>query len=239
MWAGVLQQVRLAVPVRPRCSGNSQPCGGAEMRPRIGGAAGTFFSKDEVRALLAVARAHSERDWLLILVTVTHGLRASEAVGLTAGDVRDGHLWVARLKGSARTCQPLVGEERDALLTLCTGKQPSDRLFPITRQHYWRIFQRYCRMAGLDPIASHPHSLKHACAHIVLDETGNLLHTQKYLGHAAITSTAAYLKPTEAESCRAAAAGLQFGEDGRAVPDTITEETDATTDNDSIRQPVC
>jgi len=183
---------------------------GILQRKRIGGAAGTFFDVDDLRRLLAVARQHSERDWLLILTTVNHGLRASEAVSLTAGDVRDGHLWVSRLKGSKRTCQPLVGEEKEALCAVCAGMPADGRLFPITRQHFHRLFRRYCAMAGLDPIASHPHSLKHSCARIVLENSGNdLLKTQKYLGHASVTSTAAYLQPTESEACEVAAVALQ------------------------------
>ena len=179
-------------------------------RKRTGGAAGTYFERDDLRKVLAVARQHSERDWLLILTTVTHGLRVSEAIGLTAGDVRDGHLWVSRLKGSHRTCQPLIGEEKDALSAMSAGLPADGRLFPFTRQHFHRLFRRYCAMAGLDPIASHPHSLKHSCARIVLENSGgDLLKTQKYMGHASITSTTQYVQPTEREACAVAAVALE------------------------------
>ena len=38
------------------------------------------LSKEQLASLLTAARAHSERDWLMILVAYNHGLRASEVV---------------------------------------------------------------------------------------------------------------------------------------------------------------
>ena len=35
------------------------------------------LSKEQLASLLTAARAHSERDWLMILVAYNHGLRAS------------------------------------------------------------------------------------------------------------------------------------------------------------------
>ena len=78
------------------------------------------LSNAELLALLAAAKASRERDWLMILVGYWHGLRASEVVGLTAGSIVDGHITVARLKGSLKTCQPLV-KHADPLLDEATG----------------------------------------------------------------------------------------------------------------------
>lgn len=177
---------------------------------RIGGAAGTFFSPEQIATLLTAARAHSERDWLLILVTVNHGLRASEAVGLVAGDVREGSLWITRLKGSKRTVQPLTSEEREPLLRLCQGKAAGDRLFPISRMQFWRIMRASCRRAGLDMISAHPHSLKHSMCRAVLAETGSLVVTAKRAGHARITSTQVYTAPTDQQAAAAAAGALTW-----------------------------
>src|SRR5262250_159951 len=73
------------------------------------------LTTDELMKLLAVARQKSERDWLLILVSFWHGLRASEATALRVCDVRDGYITIARLKGSLRTVQLLI-EHKDDLL---------------------------------------------------------------------------------------------------------------------------
>jgi integrase len=186
---------------------------------RIGGAKGTYFTRDELQLLLLTAKIQSERDWLMILVTLNHGLRASETINLTAGDIRDGHLWVSRLKGSQRTCQPLLDDEREALIRWASNKVPSERLFPISRMQFWRIMRKHCHLSGLSPIAAHPHSLKHSMCRAVLDETGNLQVVKQYAGHSSITSTLEYTRPTDAEASKAAARGLQWFQPD---PDEVT-----------------
>ena len=61
------------------------------------------LTRDELRALLTVAKAHSERDHLMILTGFWHGLRCSEIVKMRGTQIRDGHLTVQRLKGSLKT----------------------------------------------------------------------------------------------------------------------------------------
>lgn len=73
------------------------------------------LSKAELLSLLGAARAERERDFLMILVAYSHGLRASEVTRMQRDAVVDGHLAVARLKGSLRTVQPLV-EDSNPLL---------------------------------------------------------------------------------------------------------------------------
>lgn len=179
-------------------------------RKRIGGAKGTYFTPEEIAVLLAAALAHSVRDWLLILVTVNHGLRASEAVSLTPEDIRDGCLWVTRLKDSARTCQTLHDDEREPLLSLAATTVPGERLFPITRMQFWRIMRASCRRAGLEMIAAHPHSLKHTMCRTVLVKTGNLRAVQVSAGHSSITSTLEYTHLTDAEASAIAREALKW-----------------------------
>ncbi len=179
-------------------------------KKRIGGAAGTHWTPEQVSALLTAARAHSERDWLAILVLLTHALRASELVTITPADIRDGHLYVARLKGSARTCQPIIGDEREPLLTLAASKGQFDRLFPITRQQLWRIVQKHCKTAGIPLASAHCHSAKHTACRSILSSTGNLATVKVYAGHASISSTMVYVNPTDAEASADAASGLQW-----------------------------
>jgi integrase len=98
------------------------------------------LTKDELRSLLTVARSHSERDWLMILVAYWHGMRASEVVALTSADIGHDEIVVRRLKGSDTTTQPLIYStdplfnEKRALETLTiTG-----RLFPVCRKENMR-----------------------------------------------------------------------------------------------------
>ena len=73
------------------------------------------LSKTELLALLAAARAYSERDFLMILMAYCHGLRASEVIAIRRHDIKDGCLGVRRLKGSKRTVQPLLEHENPLL----------------------------------------------------------------------------------------------------------------------------
>src|SRR5579871_2626259 len=95
------------------------------------------LTKNELEALLYVARKNSESDWLMILTAYWHGLRASEVVCMTGAQVRDGYLTVQRLKGSNKTVQPLTDEEREPLQRLAKQVGPDGRLFPIHRKTFW------------------------------------------------------------------------------------------------------
>src|SRR5579864_6114422 len=70
---------------------------------------------EELLRLLAKARAHRLRDWVMILVTYWHGLRASETINLRESDLQDGVLRVHRGKGSEATAQALQEHENPLL----------------------------------------------------------------------------------------------------------------------------
>jgi len=162
---------------------------------------------DELKKLLGAARQRSERDWLLILVSFWHGLRASEATALRVCDIRDGYITIARLKGSLRTVQQLIGHADDLLnekvgLTVwVASKAGKERLFPITRQHFGRIMHTHCATAGIPLHKSNPHVLKHSCAHYVI--RAGIQVAQQHLGHKSLSSTGAYLRITDAAASAA------------------------------------
>jgi integrase/recombinase XerD len=166
------------------------------------------LAKSELLALLRTAKERRERDWLMILVAYNHGLRASEVVGLTGDCVRDGWLTVKRLKGSLRTVQPLMGnsnpllDETPALISLIKGAKSNARIFPIARQHFWRLVQRYAREAGIPSHKSHPHILKHTIALQIIGKAG-IENTRQWLGHKSISSTGEYLRVTDESAGRA------------------------------------
>jgi integrase len=68
------------------------------------------LSIEQLLAVLAEAKEDSERDYLMILIAVSHGLRATERCFLTTAnfDLTVGEITVKRGKGSSKTCQPLV-----------------------------------------------------------------------------------------------------------------------------------
>jgi len=166
------------------------------------------FSKDELLAILRVARSHRERDFLLILVAYLHGLRASEVTQITRDDIEDGYLRVQRLKGSLRTAQPLLEHaepllnERAALADYTRNFFGNQRLFPISRVHFWRLVKKYAKLAGIPGHKSFPHALKHSIAMHTIQIAG-IENTRQWLGHRSISSTGEYLKVSDSDAARA------------------------------------
>lgn len=160
------------------------------------------LSKTELLALLGAARAHRTRNWLMILVAYSHGLRATEVVELQRDAIADGHITVARLKGSLKTTQPLVSDdnplldERKGLSDYAEKIHGKQKLFPVTRQHFWRLVQRYAGAAGIPERKRHPHVLKHTIAMQTIHSAG-IENVRQYLGHKSMSSTGAYLKVTD------------------------------------------
>lgn len=150
----------------------------------------------------------------MILVAYSHGLRASEVVQLQTDAIRDGHISVRRLKGSLATTQPLITDadplfnERAGLFAFVDSLHGKQRLFRITRQHFWRLMQRYAKAAGIPERKRHPHVLKHTIAMQVIKPAG-IENTRQYLGHKSMASTGAYLKVTDAEASAAIASALR------------------------------
>ena len=172
------------------------------------------LSKPELLALLKAARAHSERNFLMILMAYSHGLRASEVIALKPSSVVDGLVDVRRLKGSLHTEQPLLESdepllnERKAWFDFTLKIPANQRVFPISRQHFWRLMQRYADAAGIPKRKRHPHALKHTIALEVIHSAG-IENVRQYLGHKSMASTGAYLKRTDAEASAAIASALR------------------------------
>jgi type 1 fimbriae regulatory protein FimB len=172
------------------------------------------LSKPELIALLGAAKSHSRRNWLMILVAYCHGLRASEVTALQRDAVKDGHLTVRRLKGSLRTVQPLISDpdpllnEQKALFDFVASLPRNQKLFPICRQHFWRLMQRYAEAAGIPARKRHPHILKHTIAMQVIDKAG-IHNVKQYLGHKSMSSTGAYLKVSDEAASSAVALAIR------------------------------
>jgi integrase/recombinase XerD len=166
------------------------------------------LTREEIRSLFEQAWAHKRRDWLMLLVGYSHALRASEVVALTPDNIHDGFLTVQRLKGSDKTTQPLLENadglfsEKEALIEYAQQLQRNQRLFPITRQHFWRLMQRYAEWAGLPEHKRHPHCLKHSLCSQVIHSAG-IEHVRQYAGHKSLSSTGAYLKVTDEQAADA------------------------------------
>lgn len=150
----------------------------------------------------------------MIAVGFNHGLRPSEVVAIKADDIRDGYLTVQRLKGSNRTTQPLIASENPlldeavGLFEYARGMAGNQRLFPITRRQFGRLFEQHARTAGIPRHLAHPHILKHTIAMQTIQSAG-IENVRQYLGHKSISSTGEYLKVSDSESAERIARALK------------------------------
>ena len=176
--------------------------------PRLGRPLPKSLSEAEVEALLGApdtedARGHRDRTMLEVLYA--SGLRVSELVTLTPGQVSLTQGVVRVLgKGGKERLIPL-GEEACAWLRQYArgprmdllGGRVSDFLFPtsrsdcMTRQAFWLLIKRYAIQAGVTKPLS-PHTLRHAFATHLLNHGADLRVVQMLLGHSDLSTTQIY-----------------------------------------------
>lgn len=174
-----------------------------------------YLSREQVLSLLQMARAASERDFLMILLAYRHGLRASEVCGLTTRNFADGFITIRRLKGSLKTTHPLFESdnpllnEKAGVTEWLKGVPKGERLFPITRQHFHRLFQGYCKAAGIPRPLAHPHIAKHSIAMELVHKVG-IEELRQFIGHKSLSSTGQYLRVNDQRACLAVAAAMEY-----------------------------
>jgi integrase/recombinase XerD len=170
------------------------------------------LNRAEVQKLLAAPRGTDPaalRDRALLETMYACGLRASEAIDLTMGDI-DLHAGVlrARGKGSKERLVPIGREAVQAVRAYVQKGRPAlvglrdePHLFVnhrgagLTRQGLYKIVQRHARAVGLDDRMS-PHTLRHTFATHLLAGGCDLRSVQEMLGHADVATTHIYTHVT-------------------------------------------
>jgi len=193
----------------------SDPAAGMDL-PRVPRGLPKALTEAEVEQLLeAVEQGGSvaSRDRAILEVLYGTGLRISELVGLSLGDVDlDGGLVRALGKGNRERVVPLGRVARQALETwLETGgrdemvpahwrrRSDADAVFlntrggRMSRQGAWGVVRKYGDAVGLRTRLT-PHVLRHSCATHMLDHGADIRAVQELLGHASISTTQVYTK---------------------------------------------
>lgn len=164
---------------------------------------------DQVLSLIEqpdVSKPRGLRDRAMLSLCYAAGLRVSELVGLTHGDVDLQRGLVAAFgKGKKRRLVPLGAitlRHLDAYLALPQkGPNPRGLVFPsrqgrpLTRQMFWKLVRSAAQRAGL-PGAVHPHRLRHSFATHLLAGGADLRSVQTLLGHADVSTTEVYTQVT-------------------------------------------
>ncbi|MBW7982914.1 site-specific tyrosine recombinase XerD [Enterobacillus tribolii] len=167
------------------------------------------LSEAQVESLLQAPDTETPlelRDKAMMEVLYATGLRVSELVGLTQGDVslRQGVVRVIG-KGNKERLVPL-GEEAVYWLEnyleygrpwLVNGQTvdvlfPSSRAQKMTRQTFWHRIKHYAVLAGIDGDRLSPHVLRHAFATHLLNHGADLRVVQMLLGHSDLSTTQIY-----------------------------------------------
>ncbi len=151
--------------------------------------------------------AVGRRDYAMLLLIATYGLRTSEVVALTLDDVawRRGELRVPRQKVDGALMFPLTDEAGAAVLDYVQrGRpvQPTRVLFLRARPPagvlkptaVTEVFQSRARRSGLAIPFQGPHCLRHSLAVQLLREGVSLKAIGDVLGHRSIESTCLYLR---------------------------------------------
>jgi integrase/recombinase XerD len=176
--------------------------------PRQGHYLPNVLTRDEVEQLLQAPDTSTplgKRDAALLELLYATGLRASELIALTVGDVQTTTGYVkVRGKGGKERLVP-VGEMAAVQLDdyLLEGRpkllkgRSAVHLFVnrsaagLTRQGLWKIVKKYMHQAAIHKPFS-PHTLRHSFATHLLEGGADLRSLQHMLGHVDISTTQIY-----------------------------------------------
>jgi site-specific recombinase XerD len=182
---------------------------------------------DEVRRMLeSVDRrcAVGKRDYAILLLLVTYGLRAREVSALALDDIdwERERLLVPERKAGHCTAYPLSAVVGEALLEYLKHARPQTKqrqiffrvLAPWRPMNWQAISNRathYLRKAGVRVRRPGSHTLRHTCVQRLIDAEFPLKTIGDYVGHRSPSSTEIYTK-VAIESLREVALG-----DGEAM----------------------
>jgi integrase/recombinase XerD len=182
--------------------------------PRVPRGLPKALTEEEVRRLLDAPVGDDpvvRRDRAMLELLYGTGVRVSELVGLSLGDIDlDAALLRAFGKGSKERIVPMgVPAVRALVAWLGPGGRPelapaqwrrrgdAEAVFlnvrggRLSRQGAWDVLNRYARQVGLEGKLS-PHVLRHSCATHMLDHGADIRAVQELLGHASISTTQVY-----------------------------------------------
>lgn len=186
------------------------------------------ISWDDVRRMLEAVERRTpggRRDYAILLLLVTYGLRAREVAALTLDDIdwKRERLRVPERKAGHSTAYPLSGVVGEAILAYLKNGRPAteDRhLFfrvlaphiPLTYNAISGRASHYLRKAQVTVPRPGSHTLRHTCVARLVEAEFSFKTIGDYVGHRSVNSTAIYAK-VALEALRQVAQG-----DGEDLP---------------------
>ena len=177
---------------------------------------------EDVRRMLEAVDQRTpagKRDYAILLLLVTYGLRAREVAALTLDDIdwRNERLRIPERKAGHSTAYPLSVAVGQAILDYVKHARPqtNDRhVFfrvvaprtPLTHSAISGRASHYLRKAGIPVARPGSHTLRHTCVQRLVDAQFSLKVIGDYVGHGASNSTEIYAK-VDVEALREVACG--------------------------------
>ncbi|MCI0335359.1 MAG: tyrosine recombinase XerC [Planctomycetes bacterium] len=168
-----------------------------------------FLTSDEVGKLLAAPKGATPaalRDGAILETLYSAGLRVSELVGLTDGDL-DFAAGIVRIRGKGKRerLTPIGSYAARALarwleVRKLSPREKTGRESPVftnkfgtrlTTRSVARMLEKYLKETGLDQRTS-PHTLRHSFATHLLDRGADIRSVQELLGHKSLVTTQIY-----------------------------------------------
>jgi integrase len=153
-----------------------------------------------------------KRDYALLLMFITTGMRRQEVIGLRGSDLelrKDDLIVRCRVKGGdyvgRAVNEPMLREALFDYLQSCDRMNVfgSDRPLwtrhdragrpgaPLSSHSFSKNLKGYARATGIEKI--HIHQTRHTFARIISEETGSIVETQDALGHKNLATTRVYI----------------------------------------------
>lgn len=174
---------------------------------------------DQMSALMRIVMERAatgdivgKRDYALLLIFITTGMRRQEVIGLRGSDIelrKDDLVVRCRVKGGdyvgRAVNESLVREvlldylESSERMNVLGSNRPiwtrHDRAgqagAPLSSHSFDKNLKRYAHKAGIEKI--HIHQTRHTFARIISEETGSIVETQDALGHKNLATTRVYI----------------------------------------------
>lgn len=169
--------------------------------------------EDVSRLLAAVRRGPSHRasrDWLVVQLLLSAGLKLGELTELELGDVHleasQPYLYVREKDGGSSRRVPLEAETCRALSDYLDKRQAAAGVRqvcvnrdgrPLSTRSVQRLLRRYATAAGLDGLTTQ--ALRYIYARKVYDKSGDVRTVARRLGHRHLATTIRYLRSSSEE----------------------------------------
>jgi len=168
-----------------------------------------FLTRPEVEAMLAAIdrqQARGRRDYAMVLLLATYGLRGIEVIHVRLDDIdwRGQKLHIRRRKAGNNSTYPLTGPVGDALLSYLQHGRPDSthrEVFLSFRAPFLplgpkgalaSVVRKHLALAGVRVERPGTHTFRYSCAQRLVEQGMPLKTVADYLGHLDVNTTYRY-----------------------------------------------